>query len=471
MKQTLSILLLLFSFIIKAQINLVPNPSFEEYHTCPGINNAGIIDSTQTVWFSPTQIAASHYHSCSSWPNRSIPNNSNGYQKPCSGDAYVSLILAQNIPPPYYGYRTYISTQVQLPLYKDSIYIVSFFISLAELPVNNPLRRRNLLSVSNIGVHISSQKPSFQTQVNIPLVPQIQNAPSRFLDDTTEWMKIEGIYKAHGGESFITIGNFCSEDSTLTKIIRKGTSDTTSGQAFYYLDDVSVTPYYYAQDTRTDTTICDDKLFTAYKRTGYDSCIWNDGSKDSIRTFATSGVYWATNFMQNIPITDTFYLSYKPAPVITSLHDTTVCFDEVAQILLDAGQFKSYLWKPTGETTRTIYSTAAQVYLLSVTDSNDCSAHKRVAVMETCPDFVFVPNAFTPNGDGLNDVFLPQTHNLESYSMNIVNRWGEIVFTTTNPQQGWDGKGAQNDVYVAIINYTITGKPTQQLKQNLTLLR
>jgi gliding motility-associated-like protein len=141
------------------------------------------------------------------------------------------------------------------------------------------------------------------------------------------------------------------------------------------------------------------------------------------------------------------------------------------QILLDAGQFKSYLWKPTGETTRTVYSTSAQVYLLSVTDSNNCSTSKQVAVMETCPDFIFIPNAFTPNGDGLNDVFIPSTRNVSSYQMSILNRWGEMIFTTKNVQQGWDGKDAPADVYTVLINYQVDGKEMQSVKQNVSLLR
>jgi gliding motility-associated-like protein len=91
--------------------------------------------------------------------------------------------------------------------------------------------------------------------------------------------------------------------------------------------------------------------------------------------------------------------------------------------------------------------------------------------METCPEFVFIPNAFTPNGDGLNDAFLPKTRSLQSYQMNIINCWGEIVFTTQNPQQGWDGKNAPNDVYVVTVQYKVAGKEMESVSRNVTLLR
>jgi gliding motility-associated-like protein len=53
-----------------------------------------------------------------------------------------------------------------------------------------------------------------------------------------------------------------------------------------------------------------------------------------------------------------------------------------------------------------------------------------------------VPNSFTPNGDGTNDVFLPVITSgvdLGNYQLLIFNRWGQVVFSTTDPTMGWDG--------------------------------
>jgi gliding motility-associated-like protein len=55
---------------------------------------------------------------------------------------------------------------------------------------------------------------------------------------------------------------------------------------------------------------------------------------------------------------------------------------------------------------------------------------------------IYVPNSFTPNGDGTNDIFLPIiTSGLDEkkYTMYIFNRWGDIVFESHNPNEGWDG--------------------------------
>lgn len=222
--------------------------------------------------------------------------------------------------------------------------------------------------------------------------------------------------------------------------------------------------------TTTDTFYCATQFVELFA-TQAQAYLWNNNAQTQAITINVPVLYTVQKNNQHCTGIDSFFVTEKPLPVILSLKDTTVCFDEVAQILLDAGQFKSYLWKPTGETTQTIYSNTAQVYLLTVTDSNNCSTSKQVAVMETCPEFVYVPTAFTPNGDGLNDVFLPKTRAIENYELTIINRWGAIIFTTQNPQQGWDGKDAPADVYIAQVRYNTAGKATKLIKQNISLLR
>jgi gliding motility-associated-like protein len=74
------------------------------------------------------------------------------------------------------------------------------------------------------------------------------------------------------------------------------------------------------------------------------------------------------------------------------------------------------------------------------------------------PEFYFwIPNAFTPNGNGLNDVFKPKLLGVHDYSFLIFDRWGEKIFETNNMEAGWNGffKGrlCTNDVFVYKINF------------------
>lgn len=80
---------------------------------------------------------------------------------------------------------------------------------------------------------------------------------------------------------------------------------------------------------------------------------------------------------------------------------------------------------------------------------------------------VIVPNAFSPNGDGKNDIFRPKTYGLASYTFSIYDRWGAMIFETSDPNIGWNGYVRERKVsagtYVWMLHgMDITGKPVQQ---------
>jgi gliding motility-associated-like protein len=221
----------------------------------------------------------------------------------------------------------------------------------------------------------------------------------------------------------------------------------------------------------TNTNLCQGNSLTLKAAAIGNIYTWNTGDTTQTITIKTGGNYWVTRNVNTCSITDTFIVAEHPLPIINLLPDTIVCFSKIAQILLDAGPFKSYLWKPTNETKRIIYANAAQNYTLQVTDSNNCEVIKQITVTENCQEHVNIPNAFSPNGDGLNDVFNIVTTGVESYEMQIYNRWGIQVFSSQNYLQGWDGKNAPNDVYLVQVTYKLKDKPTQILKGNVTLIR
>ncbi len=68
---------------------------------------------------------------------------------------------------------------------------------------------------------------------------------------------------------------------------------------------------------------------------------------------------------------------------------------------------------------------------------------------------IYIPNAFTPNGDGLNDIFRPvvELELVRQFHLSIYNRWGERIFETSDAGKGWDGKDCLPGVYVWIISY------------------
>ena len=124
----------------------------------------------------------------------------------------------------------------------------------------------------------------------------------------------------------------------------------------------------------------------------------------------------------------------------------------------------------------------SMVYTLTVSNDGRCTATDRVNISLLCKDGnVFVPNTFSPNNDGANDVFYPRGKGLFSVkSMRIFNRWGELLFEKTNfqandPNFGWNG--TQNgtpltpDVYVYIMEILCDNSVIYNVKGNVTLLK
>ena len=120
-------------------------------------------------------------------------------------------------------------------------------------------------------------------------------------------------------------------------------------------------------------------------------------------------------------------------------------------------------------------------YILTLTDANGCTntSSINVAVLIICnPADVEIPNAFTPNGDGTNDTFAPvfsENGQEQIVSMEIWNRWGELVFTG-GLDASWDGtfdkEPAAADVYIYIIQLDCWfGEEEATLRGDVTLIR
>ena len=86
-----------------------------------------------------------------------------------------------------------------------------------------------------------------------------------------------------------------------------------------------------------------------------------------------------------------------------------------------------------------------------------------------------LPTAFSPNGDGSNDILFVRSGAIETMSLKIFNRWGELVFETNNPDQGWDGKykgrEQETDAYGYVLLATFIDGTSLQKQGNVTLLR
>lgn len=106
--------------------------------------------------------------------------------------------------------------------------------------------------------------------------------------------------------------------------------------------------------------------------------------------------------------------------------------------------------------------------VLTVTSNDGCTSTTSEPICIEPDVSVYVPSGFTPNGDNNNEVFIPVTTgiNPDKYQMWIFDRWGNLIFTTTDINEGWDGRVqgyaeiCQVDTYVwRIVTWDVSGKP------------
>lgn len=145
-----------------------------------------------------------------------------------------------------------------------------------------------------------------------------------------------------------------------------------------------------------------------------------------------------------------------------------------------------YDWKPTTylncDTCLQPISTPTQniTYTVVATDTTtNCAAQATVQVMVTnlpvLPPAVLMPNAFSPNNDAVNDYLKPITNQVQALEWSIYNRWGELLFTTTNLNDQWDGtykdQPCEVGVYVFYLKATFTDNTNKVLKGNVTIVK
>ena len=352
--------------------NLVPNPSFENFNTCaPGegeFDTSGINFPGIQNWVSPSLFAPQAFAPCLG----NVPfSNFYGYRSAHSGVAFAAVIICAEEPTSIgenychlcHNSRSYVQVQLIQPLKRDTQYCVEFFVECAA-------NETNYVCSSSIGAYLSSDRPRNYNQGQLRdlltgINPQIENAPTNFITDTLHWQSIHGIYKAKGGEQWLTIGNF--NNDTLTPVRSFYIPDSTNRDSLsvILIDDVSVTPITFPQASR-DTLLCDTNRFTEtlMAQPGGAYYQWNTGETTTTITIHQPGTYWYNTDFGCGPVVDSIHIKFQP-PLSGHLPaDTNGCAASMPVYLrIDSG-FEHYAWN-TGDTTAVI----------AVSDSGTYSVH------------------------------------------------------------------------------------------------
>ncbi len=223
-----------------------------------------------------------------------------------------------------------------------------------------------------------------------------------------------------------------------------------------------------------DTTICaGDSVVLSALSTNGTGLMWSTGSMNPSITVYMPGTYTVNVGSENGCNTSASVIVGEIAkPVIYLGADTTLCIGEVL-FLPETGGMDSFLWS-NGSYGTTLTVANAGTYW--ATASNICGSATDTINIDYIACDLWLPTAFTPNGDGKNDIIRPigTLGRFKDYSLSIYNRWGQRVFYSQDIYDGWNGtfNGIKQDLgtYFYMLSYTLE-RNKKVLKGDFQLIR
>jgi len=289
--------------------------------------------------------------------------------------------------------------------------------------------------------------------------------------------------------------NFTSAGTYFVKLVAKQLVCIDS-----FIDSVRIMPRPIAKINNFPTLVCDPGKVSFSNGSvtdipaGYiwqtsDSAVYT--SYEPSHIFSPPGVYGVTlTLIRGAPCPDTSKASIQTftvfptpkadfvfSPSITTIFDPEIYFENAA-----SSDVSKWLYE-FGDGGTSTFMNETHYYILpgkygviqTVKNRFDCS-DKIEKVITILPEFRFwIPNAFTPDENNLNDIFRPVTIGVSNYSFTIFDRWGHVIFESDDLSKGWDGKfkgkPCKQDVYVWRIRYSNDVTQKYELKTgHVTLL-
>lgn len=514
--------ILLFSFLIGTQTlfgqNLVPNPDFNDFTWCPG--GRGLL-GWAVPWYSPNRNTSDFCHSCSGSPSYSgVPDNRWGIQDPYAGEGYAGIRtwISTEVFVAGKNYREYLAVELTDTLRKGDTYFLSFQLSVGDnagyfsddigmflspdtiasdtiLTFSPQLANAdgNVLTNMDEWIEIAGQFVAeggerflvignFKVDEETTLIPRPENdtlfkTTYFFIDE----VKVEPC-KARFPETLLF-----AEDS----LICEGESIRLAGVAIdsatYEWEDGSTEVIRQINQANTyqlsislngctrtdsikigaiklpeiqlgaDTTLCPGASLLLEVEAGAESYLWSDQSTGTELQVNEPGSYEVRAQTGKCINTDVISISYEEDPGTLSDQQAQKCSDQ--EILLTPSvQGLSYVWQDLNPS-ETYIALRGGTYYVDI--ESYCFLVRETFLIEDilCSCESEVANVFSPNGDGVNDVFIPQLQASPSqYKLDIFDRYGRAIFSSTNPETGWEGrssaKNLKEGVYYWSLQYT-----------------
>ena len=223
-----------------------------------------------------------------------------------------------------------------------------------------------------------------------------------------------------------------------------------------------------------DTLLCSPNGQVQLSDTGSDylfSYLWNNDSTGSSLT-VSEGLFSVTATNRCASVSDTVEIS-QVEPIEILAPDTNVCEGQSIRIALNSAGVRSASWS-NGEENFDAVITEPGLISVVIVDTNSCVYKDSIMITDDCPTLVYIPNVFTPDGDGINDEYCVELKNVIEYSIAIYNRWGNHIFQSTE-SPCWDGQisgsPAAYGVYYYLINASDQDGNETNFRGSLNLFR
>ncbi len=224
-----------------------------------------------------------------------------------------------------------------------------------------------------------------------------------------------------------------------------------------------------------DTSICFGTSFQyTIKPFAGTTFTWNDGTLNNTKLITGGNYSFSANY-KGCEKQDDWQVGIRPLPVVNLGRDTTLCVGFDLPLMVNYSG-ANYLWS-NGSTQNNIVAKTEGLYWVKATLNNCTYSDSLVMKQIKCDCNVKLPNAFSPNGDGLNDYYQPEISCFpKDYNFSVFNRYGQLIYTTKDYNQKWNGTINGNMLPVAtyyyiLSFYNITSQKTEVRKGGITLLR
>ena len=231
----------------------------------------------------------------------------------------------------------------------------------------------------------------------------------------------------------------------------------------------------------SDSIFCDYDIATNLQANSSGG-IWNgNGITDSILgtfepTIAAIGnnviTYYISSFCGD---SSDINIKVFDSPILSANTKDDSCMSSIGYIhLIVSGGTLPFVYSwDNGASSDSLFNILSGVYIITVTDSNNCRKSSLYTIGDNdpsdCNGFLWLPNIFSPNGDGVNDVlYVRGAEGAQVFSYIIFNRWGQKVFETKNYTEGWDGTFKGVVLNDGVFAYTVSATFLDGIESNIS---